>query len=75
MEFLIFSIRYIPFWCVPGFFIFMPFAYLFWLKDVKILTYIFSLLGFICSLFIAYWVYCGGPDKATQFFLEAVRSF
>ncbi len=75
IEFIIFAIRYIPFWCVPGILIFLPFAYIFWLKDVKFLFYIFLACAGVCTFFITFWVWAGGPDKATEFFFNAVRSF
>lgn len=74
-EFLQFMVRYIPFWCVPGFFIFMPFGYLFWLKDVRTLAAFFFACGLVCSLFVFFWAYSGGPDVAVQNFINAVRSF
>lgn len=75
IEFIIFFIRYIPFWCVPVILICMPFAYIFWLKDVRLLSYCFTFISFIALFLIVFWVWAGGPDLAVQFFFEGVRNY
>lgn len=75
LEFIIFTIRYIPFWGVPMVLICLPFAYIFWLKDVRVLSAFFFILSCVSLAFIIFWVWSGGPDKSVQFFFEAVRTF
>jgi hypothetical protein len=74
-ELIIFFIRYIPFWAVPVIIISLPFAYVFWLKEIRLLTYFFIMTSFVALLFIAFWVWQGGPDKAVEFYFNAVRNF
>lgn len=75
IEFTIFAIRYIPFWAVAFTLVCLPFAYIFWLKDVRVLSYFFAMISFVCIFLIIFWVWAGGPDRATEFFFEAIRGF
>ncbi len=75
VEFTIFFLRYIPFWCVPAILICMPFAYVFWLKDVRILSYVFTMASGVAFFLIVFWIWAGGPDRAVEFFFEAVSNY
>lgn len=67
MELIIFIVKYIPFWAVPLGMISAQFAYIYWLKSSRKLSYLF-VIGTSLSFFLnVFYFWIGGPQKAVEF--------
>jgi hypothetical protein len=58
--------RYIPFWSIPLGMICAQFGYIYWIKEIRIISYGFYAAGFICFLFLVYYIYAGSPDNSAR---------
>ncbi|MFZ8933513.1 MAG: hypothetical protein ACO20H_09755 [Bacteriovoracaceae bacterium] len=68
LEGIAFLITHTPFWAVPLLFISANYGYIFWLKSYRDASYLFISIGFVCFLFIIYYVWHGGPVMAPRHF-------
>jgi ABC-type phosphate transport system permease subunit len=73
-EFISFFIKHAPFWTLPSIVIFGDFAYIFWLKDHRLLAGIFSAVVAMSFLVLAFYIIAGGPNLAVKVFEDAVFS-
>jgi len=73
MSTMMMIIRYTPFWAVPLAIISFEFAYIFWMKAYRRITYVLFFTGSISIIAIAYYFWMGGPDNATQHFYQLTR--
>ncbi|MFG1499931.1 hypothetical protein ABMA70_06935 [Halobacteriovorax sp. XZX-3] len=74
-EFLMFTLRYTPFWSIPIIIIGGRFAYYYWLRGYTLPPLFFALCSCISSFFLFIWIMAGGPDKVVHYFLDIVRNF
>lgn len=72
MDFVYYLIKYIPFWAVPIWLICIEFAYIFWLKSIRRVSFIFIGIGGCMPFFIGFYYYAGGPDGAVKLFMDIV---
>ena len=74
MSIILFLLKHTPFWSVPVMIICGQFAYLYWLKEVRHITY--GLLGIIFFSFLItiFYIVAGGPDKAPEVFLKMINA-
>ncbi|CBW27706.1 putative membrane protein [Halobacteriovorax marinus SJ] len=70
MDLIFFLIRYTPFWSLPVLLIAMYFSYIYWIKDIRVISLGFGLIAFISLSFLAYWIFAGGPDASVQQILQ-----
>ncbi|WP_372651250.1 hypothetical protein [Halobacteriovorax sp.] len=70
MDIVYFFIRYTPFWAIPVIFISGYFTYTYWIKDIREIALVFTSLGLLSILILAYWVFVGGPDASVQYILQ-----
>ncbi|MAW07235.1 MAG: hypothetical protein CME61_03020 [Halobacteriovoraceae bacterium] len=63
MDIFIFFMRYIPFWAVPLFLIALQFTYIYWLKSIKPMAYLFIFVGIMCLGFNIFYFYMGGGEN------------
>ena len=73
IDAIFFLIRHTPFWSVPGLFIFGHFGYIYWLKGIKDLAFIMFGLNGLCFLFLVFYVWEGGPERASKTFLLLIK--
>jgi hypothetical protein len=73
IDALFFLIRHTPFWAIPGLFIFGHYGYIYWLKGIKDLAVFMFALNAISFLFLAFYIWEGGPERATKTFLLLVK--
>ncbi|WP_393089372.1 hypothetical protein, partial [Halobacteriovorax sp. HFRX-2_2] len=74
-EFLMFTLRYTPFWSIPIMIIGGRFAYYYWLRGYTLPPIFFAFCSAISSFFLFIWIMAGGPDKVVHYFLDIVRNF
>ncbi|PIK13863.1 hypothetical protein [Halobacteriovorax sp. JY17] len=70
MDIVFFVIRYTPFWSIPVIFIAGYFTYTYWIKDIRIVSAVFSFVGLLALLLLLYWIVVGGPDASVQQILQ-----
>tara|TARA_B100000886_G_C20330078_1_gene451993 strand:+ start:152 stop:373 length:222 start_codon:yes stop_codon:yes gene_type:complete len=66
MQYILLTIRYIPFWAIPLIFICGQFIYIFWLKNMRGVAYMFGGIIFFCIISLSYYVLLGGAEKAVH---------
>ncbi len=66
LDVVLFIIRYTPFWAVPIGLMSFHFAYLYWVKDYREVSYVWAFVLLICLTFIVIYLLLGGPDKITN---------
>jgi len=74
MSELYFLIRHTPFWAIPLLIVAAEFGYLFWLRKKKTNVKICILFMVISIVFLGWYYYAGGPDKAVKKFMKYHRS-
>lgn len=67
---LFFLVKYIPFWAIPIGVLCVPFGYVYWIKDVRKISFLFVALGSLCGIFTLYWILTGGPNRSVKFIIE-----
>ncbi|MCK5073944.1 MAG: hypothetical protein KAQ98_10995 [Bacteriovoracaceae bacterium] len=70
IDFLLFFLRYIPFWAVPLLIVSAEFAYIYWLKSHVKISIVFSFLAIICLISIGYYFWAGTPERAARLIVE-----
>ena len=65
-AFFFFLAKYTPFWATPMSLIGAQFAYILWIKDVRIYAYFFGFITFICSLSIILYFIVPKPQEAAE---------
>lgn len=75
MDALYFLIRYTPFWGVPVGMIAVQFAYIYWLKDIRRISYLLVIVALFCLVCVILYLVAGGPDDSVKRFQELVSSF
>ncbi|MEC7182288.1 MAG: hypothetical protein VXW15_06220 [Bdellovibrionota bacterium] len=73
MDFTFFLVKYIPFWCVPCSLIGYQFGYLYRLKGLNLIAFLFFGAAVFCSILIIYYFWTGGPVKAVEVLDNFVR--
>lgn len=68
LDLLLFIVKYIPFWAVPMGLMSANFAYLYWLKDFKEMSYAWGIITLFCLTSIGAYFVIGGPDQIVQTF-------
>jgi hypothetical protein len=68
-------IRYTPFWAIPLMMMSMQFGYMYWIKEVRWISYVLYSCAGVCGLFLAYYIYAGSPDNSARIFDDAIRAF
>ncbi|MEC7275621.1 MAG: hypothetical protein VXV96_04805 [Bdellovibrionota bacterium] len=71
---LYFLFRYIPFWSIPCIIICMQFGYIYWIKEVRWVSYVFFSSAFVNFLFLVYYIIAGSPERSAQWLDDAVRA-
>jgi len=61
-----FFLKHTPFWAIPIILISLEFAYFFWLKKQKTVVAFSLVLALFCSVFLGFYVWAGGPEKAVK---------
>jgi hypothetical protein len=74
MSELYFLIRHTPFWAIPLLFVAAEFGYIFWLRKKKTNVKICILFMLLSTVFLGWYYYAGGPDKAVRKFMKFHRS-
>jgi hypothetical protein len=74
MSELYFLIRHTPFWAIPLLIVAAEFGYIFWLRKKKTNVKICILFMLISTVFLGWYYYAGGPDKAVRKFMKFHRS-
>jgi hypothetical protein len=77
MGFLVFMVRYTPFWAVPVFILCISFFFIYWAKDIKRVSYFLIVVGFIQLLFLGFWMWVGGPVASVRWlhgFMDTVKT-
>tara|TARA_Y100000296_G_C5037528_1_gene188076 strand:+ start:32 stop:271 length:240 start_codon:yes stop_codon:yes gene_type:complete len=66
-DILFFIFRYIPFWTIPLGMICLQFGYIYWIKEIRWISYTFYGTGLICAILLGYYIYAGSPDNSAHF--------
>lgn len=74
MSLILFLLKHTPFWTVPIMIISAQFAYLYWLKEVRHITYALTSVIVLCLLVTLFYIVAGGPDKAPEAFIRIINS-
>lgn len=74
MSELYFLIRHTPFWAIPLLIVAAEFGYIFWLRKKKTNVKICIMFMIISTVFLCWYYYAGGPDKAVRKFMKFHRS-
>ena len=74
MSVILFLLKHTPFWTVPVMLICGQFAYLYWLKEVRHISYMLASVIFLCMLITLFYIVAGGPDKAPEAFMRFLNS-
>lgn len=74
MSELYFLIRHTPFWAIPLLIVAAEFGYIFWLRKKKTNVKICILFMLLSTVFLVWYYYAGGPDKAVRKFMKFHRS-
>lgn len=74
MSELYFLIRHTPFWAIPLLIVAAEFGYIFWLRKKKTNVKICILFMLLSTVFLGWYYYAGGPDKAVRKFMKFHRS-
>jgi hypothetical protein len=64
----LFILKYTPFWAVPMGLMSANFAYLYWLKDFREMSYVWWGICLFCLTSIIIYFALGGPDQMIQTF-------
>ncbi|MCF8057688.1 MAG: hypothetical protein K9K67_00215 [Bacteriovoracaceae bacterium] len=75
LDTLYFIFRYIPFWSIPLMMIFTQFGYVYWIKDVRWVAYVFYGIAASCGLFLIYYIFAGSPDNSARILDDLIRNF
>ena len=75
LDIIFFVVKYIPFWSVPTIMIGLQFGYIYWLKDVYYLAYLFYGVAAVSVLSIIYYIYAGSPERAVSILDTMIRNF
>jgi hypothetical protein len=67
-DFLIFLIRFIPFWAIPVMMISIELARRFRTKDASKQAFFSIAIALLCLLATAFYFYAGGPDRAVELY-------
>jgi len=70
---LFFIFRYIPFWSIPLGMICAQFGYIYWVKEMRRLSYSFYVTGGICFIALIYYIYSGSPDNSARILDDLFR--
>jgi uncharacterized phage infection (PIP) family protein YhgE len=68
LDIFLFIVKYTPFWAVPIGLMSTHFAYLYWIKDYREVSYIWGIIILFCLTSIIIYLLLGGPDKITNIF-------
>ncbi len=75
LDSLYFIFRYIPFWTIPVMMICVQFGVIYWVKQVRWVSYtLFGITGF-CGLLLIYYIYAGSPDNSARILDDLIRYF
>jgi len=74
MSELYFLIKHAPFWGIPLLVLALEFGYIFWLRKKKTNVKICMTFAFIALVFLSWYYYAGGPEKAVRKFMKWHRS-
>ncbi len=66
MDILVFILTYIPFWATPLLMISAQYAYIYWLKSIRKISFSFIGLGVFCMGNLAFYFWAGGHDGVVQ---------
>jgi len=72
-DIFIFIVKFIPFWAVPMILISIHFAYLYWLKDFREMTYVWGAITLFCLTSIVLYFALGGPDQIVVTLLKIIH--
>jgi hypothetical protein len=75
MDIIYFMARYTPFWAIPSFIIASQFSYIYWLKDLKKVTYFLWIICAFCVVSILFYVWAGGSDLTPQMIEKMIRYY
>ena len=67
-----FIVRYIPFWAVPLLLIAAQFAYIYWLKEVKLIALGFIAVCVVCVISLIYYLFAGSPHDAAGLIRDSI---
>lgn len=67
MQYILLTVRYIPFWALPLIFISGQFLYIFWLKNLRSVAFFFGGLLIFSFSSLLFYIYLGGAEHAVQF--------
>ena len=74
-DWIFYLVRLTPFWAVPGLMVFGYFFYIFWLKGIREVSFMFLGLAGICFSFLVFFLVAGGPEQAAKLMLGFLRNF
>ena len=63
---LFFIFRYIPFWSIPLGMICGQFGYIYWIKEIRYVSYALYSVGALCFVALVYYIYAGSPDNSAR---------
>jgi hypothetical protein len=70
MDIIFFIIKYIPFWSVPAMVIGGYFFYLYWLKDIREIAFVFASVVALSFFSLTFWIATGGFNGSVQYIQE-----
>ena len=74
MEAIYFALRYTPWWAVPTLMISGRFAYVWWLKESRMVVIFCAGLMGLSTVALIYYIWAGSPSQAVYYFREAVHA-
>jgi len=74
MDMIYYFLRYTPWWAVPVIMISGRYAYIWWIRENRIIVLgCAGLIGF-SSIALIYYVWAGSPSQAVYYFREATHA-
>lgn len=70
MDLILFVLKYTPFWAIPFALICGQFAYIYWLKSIRTISYLLVISAGFCFLMTVFYYWVGGPEKIGPFILD-----
>ncbi len=72
-DIVLFTLKYTPFWAVPGMLIGMHFSYLFWLKDYRDFAYAWAAIVLFNLTAVVVYLLLGGPNGITKILTQIIK--
>ena len=74
MDPIYFALRYTPWWAVPTIMIAGRYAYVWWLKENRVVVIACGGLIGVSVVALIYYIWAGSPSQAVYYFREAINA-